>query len=102
MPDSISSCGELKAPPARITSRRALIRRGVAGCPPLARRGRVRPVKVRAIEVLDADRPILLIENDAGGEGVQHDPQPLRISRGDIENPLAGADPLMRERRSGV
>ncbi len=100
MPDSINSCGELKAPPARMTSRRALTRRGVPVAP-LAhrRRGRIGPVKMRAVEVLDADRPILLIENDAGGEGMQHDPQPLRMPRGDIENPLAGADALMRGRR---
>ena len=74
------------------------------GDPPRSRRRfrrscRVGAIEVRTGQILDAGRAVPLVEHDAGRERVQLDPQAVRIARGDIEDPLAGADALVRLRR---
>ena len=60
MPDSISSCGVLNAPPARITSRR---RKRLAASRRAARSGAgSAPYRCVALQVLDADGALLIVE----------------------------------------
>ena len=99
MPDSISSCGVLNAPPARMTSRRADAIRVSAG----RRAGAgMRGVQPLAFLILDADRAVAIVEQHARGERVQLDPQPVGILSRHREQPLARADALVvvgRQRR---
>ena len=88
MPESIRSCGVLKAPPARMTSRErvrlAQLARRVAGLG----MGAVEPL---ALQVLDADRAVALVEQDSGRQRVELDAQPVGIPLGHLEQPLARA-----------
>ena len=65
-PDSMRSCGVLKAPAARMTSRRAKTRRKAPGSS--ARLGTC-PIEVAALAVFDADRAAPLVEEDAASRG---------------------------------
>ena len=67
MPESISSCGVLNAPPARITSRDA---RAWRTSPPAALGFGVRAIQPLALQVLDADRAVAVVEQHARGERV--------------------------------
>src|SRR3954471_23501523 len=95
MPDSFSSCGVLNAPPARITSRRAVTWTGAAAGPGSGLR--VRPGGVRLGQVLDAtgrralssDRGVL--EQDAGDQSTGADLQPVRPPPRDVQDALPAA-----------
>ena len=85
MPESISNCGVLKAPPARITSREA---RMMAGSPARVAGATVRAIEALALEILDADGAVAL-EHHAGGQRIEHDPQAVGVAPRDFEQALA-------------
>ena len=97
MPDSISSCGVLKAPPQRITSRRARTSRrspgASLGCG-------MRAVEPLALQVLDAARRAVGVEQHARGQRVELDVQPVADARAATsQQPLARADAAVAARR---
>src|SRR5207237_4556849 len=88
-PESIKSCGVLKAPPARITSRVAWTDFFSPGFWLIA----VRLVKPFAFEILDADRSIFFVEKHLGRERVELDGQIAGIFLLDLQQKFARAVP---------
>ena len=63
---------------------------------------RVRAVEPFALQVLDANRALRVVEQDAGREGIELESSAIRVSRLDVEEPFASADAAMvvgRQRR---
>ena len=54
---------------------------------------RMRAVQPLALQVFDADGAIVGIEQHARRQRVQLDPQPIRMARCDVQQPLARAHP---------
>ena len=100
MPESISSCGVLKAPPARITSREARISRR---SPASRARPRVGAVEVPPLQVLDADGALVAVEQHARRERVELDAQavgePLRHVQHSLARPARRRRPCVASGR---
>jgi len=58
--------------------------------------GGVGAVEVSAFTVLEAGDGAVRRQQHAGGQRVGFDPQPVRVSCGDIQHPLANADAAVR------